>query len=116
MHPGFYFVGDNVDLRTQVWQMTLKNQAKDFHLYNMCAYMNRVSGNNLDNTKPKGVVSCVPVSELIPGEEMHSELMEKFAFLVAQEWRTRILWLRPLQKRPAKIYSTPLHERNAAKD
>ena len=97
MHPGFYFVGDNVDLRTQVRQMTLTNQAKDFHMYNMCAYMNRVSGNNLDNTKPKGDISSVLFSEFIPSEELHRKLMEEFAFLVAHEWCARITWLRPFK-------------------
>ena len=41
MHPSYYFIGDNVDLRTQVRQMTIKNQAKDYRMYNMCCYTNR---------------------------------------------------------------------------
>lgn len=97
MHPGFYFVGDNVDMRTQVRQMTIKNQAKDFHIYNLCAYMNRVSGNHLDNTTPKRDVSSVMHSELIPGELLHQKLIEEFSFLIAQEWCTRIVWLRPFK-------------------
>lgn len=31
MHPGYYFVGDNVDMRTSVHHMTISNQAKDQH-------------------------------------------------------------------------------------
>ena len=38
MHPGYYFVGDIGDMRTSVRQMTLKNQSKDQHMYQMCAY------------------------------------------------------------------------------
>ena len=33
MHPGFYFIGDNVDMRTSVRQIMFKNQAKDHHVY-----------------------------------------------------------------------------------
>ena len=53
MHPGYYFIGDNVDMKTSVRQMTKQNQRKDHHMFNMCAYMNRVGGNMMDNTKPK---------------------------------------------------------------
>ena len=111
MHPGFYFIGDNVDLRTQVRQMTINNQAKDFHMYNMCAYMNRVSGNHLDNTKPKADIHSVLFSELIPGDELHIQLKEQFAFLVANEWCTRIVWLRPFKSAlPAYIQHPHMKE------
>ena len=56
MHPGFYFIGDNVDMRTSVCQITFKNQAKDHHMYQICAYQNRVSGNNIGDCHPKGAV------------------------------------------------------------
>ena len=52
MHPGYYFVGDNVDMFTKVRQMTISNQHKDQHMYQVCAYLNRVSGNELDNSHP----------------------------------------------------------------
>ena len=35
MHKGFYFVEDNVDLRTKVRQMTMKNQNKDQHIFQL---------------------------------------------------------------------------------
>ena len=41
MHKGLYFVGDNVDLRTKVRQMTIKNQNKDHHMFQICAYKNK---------------------------------------------------------------------------
>ena len=41
MHPGFYFVGDNIDMRTKVRHMTMKNQNKDEHMLQICAYKNR---------------------------------------------------------------------------
>ncbi|CAC5412530.1 unnamed protein product [Mytilus coruscus] len=59
-HPGFYFVGDNVDMRTKVRNMTIYNQQKDHHMYQICAYENRISGNHLDNTVAKGDANTVP--------------------------------------------------------
>lgn len=97
MHPGYYFIGDNVDMRTQVRQMTTKNQAKDHHMYNMACYMNRVSGNHLDNTIAIGDTNNVPFTDFVPGPEQHKKLLDDFAFLVAHEWCTRILWLRPFK-------------------
>ena len=47
MHPGFYYIGDNVDMHTSVRQITFKNQVKDHHVYQICAYQNGVYGNNL---------------------------------------------------------------------
>ena len=38
MHPKFHFVGYNVDMRTKVRQMTLTNQNKDQHMFQVCAY------------------------------------------------------------------------------
>ena len=33
MHPGFYFFGDNIDMRSNVRHMTMKNQNKDEHMF-----------------------------------------------------------------------------------
>lgn len=107
MHPGFYFVGDNVDLRTKVRQLTIKNQTKDFHMYNLCAYSNRVSGNHLNNTSAMGDISSKLFSEFIPGEELHTKLINEFAFLVAHEWCTRIVWLRLFKSTLPKYIDHP---------
>ena len=97
MHPGYYFIGDNVDLRTQVRQMTMKKQAKDHHMYQMCCYLNRVSGNMLDNNSLIHDVTTIPFSSLILGPEDNKKLMENFAFLVAHEQCDNITWLRPFK-------------------
>lgn len=36
MHQGYYFVGDNVDLRTKVKSMTISNQNKDENVSYLC--------------------------------------------------------------------------------
>ena len=66
MHPGFYFAGDNIDMRTKVRHMTMKNQNKDEHMFQICAYKNRISGNHLDNTKPVGDIETVPFRTFLP--------------------------------------------------
>ena len=49
MHPGYYYVRQMTSLNRQ---MTSLNQHKDQHMYQMCAYENRVSGNDLDDSEP----------------------------------------------------------------
>ena len=95
MHPGYYFIGDNVDMKTSVRQMTKQNQRKDHHMFNMCAYMNRVGGNMMDNTKPKADIVSVPFSTFIPNINDKTELLDNFSFLVAHIWCDFISWLHP---------------------
>lgn len=94
MHNGFYFVGDNVDMVTKVRHMTLQNQNKDQHLFQTCAYQNRISGNQLDNTRPKGDIMLTPFSQFIPSVGDRDSLHEDFSFLVAKQWTTLIPCLR----------------------
>ncbi|XP_062571098.1 uncharacterized protein LOC134233123 [Saccostrea cucullata] len=86
MHPGYYFVGDNVDLRTKVRNMTITNQNKDQHMFQICAYENRVSGNHLDNSGPKTNIDTYNFKNLIPGEHEKKCFLSEAAFLVAQQW------------------------------
>ena len=90
MHPGYYFVGDNVDMRTKVRHMTFAHQNKDQHMYQICAYENRVSGNHLDNTRPKAQAEEVPFVELVPCDAEKEKLTSDFAFLVASKWAQHI--------------------------
>ncbi|CAG2190496.1 unnamed protein product [Mytilus edulis] len=59
MHPGFYFVGDNLDMRTKVKNMTIYNQHKDHHMYQICACRKQDFRNHLDNTVVKGDANTV---------------------------------------------------------
>ena len=97
MHEGFYFVGDNVDMKTNVRHMTIENQNKDQHLFQICAYKNRVSGNSLDNTKPKQDILTVPFSTLLPSLNDQEIFTNEFSFLVARTWATFIPHFRPYQ-------------------
>ena len=95
MHPGYYFVGDNIDMKTSVRQMTNQNQRKDHHMFNICAFMNRIDGNMLDNTTAKADIRSIPFSTFIPNENDQEQLLENFAFLIAHIWCDFIPWLYP---------------------
>ena len=86
MNPGYYFVGDNVDMRTKVRNMTMANQHKDHHMYQICAYQNRISGNHLDNTVPKADINKVPFSTFLPDEMDSEKLASEFTHRVAKMW------------------------------
>ncbi|XP_053374786.1 uncharacterized protein LOC128547092 [Mercenaria mercenaria] len=97
MQKGYYFVGDNVDMRTKVRQVILKNQNKDQHMYQICAYRNRISGNDLDNTKPKNCIDKVQFKTLLPSDAEREKLLEDFSFLVAKQWTEDIPYFSPYQ-------------------
>ena len=42
MHPGYSFTGDNVDKRVLPRQMTIKNKAKDHHMFQTVAFTVRI--------------------------------------------------------------------------
>lgn len=86
MHPGYYFVGDNVNMRTKVRRMTITNQNKDQHMFQICAYENRVSGNHLDNSRPMTNIDTYNFQNLIPGDHEKKCLLSEFTFLVSQQW------------------------------
>ena len=95
MHPGYYFVGDNVDMVTKVRHMTVTNQNKDAHMYQMCAYQNRVSGNACDDTKPLQDAQSAKFGQLIPGPVEHEQMIDNFAYIVAKQWCTSVDHLQP---------------------
>ena len=95
MHPGYYFVGDNVDMFTKTRQMTVKNQNKDQHMYQICAYLNRVDGNDLDNSCPLQEAATAPFAQLVPGDEEYEKLMDNFSFLTAKRWCKYIPYFAP---------------------
>ena len=88
MHPGYYFVGDNVDMVTKVRHMTVSNQHKDQHMFQMCAYLHRVSGNELDNTTPLQDAKTALFSQLVPSAEEKELMLQHFTYLVAKQWCT----------------------------
>ena len=55
MHPGYDLVGDNVDMKTDPRQMTSKHQRKNYHLFNIMAYQNRIGANDLSDEAPQKI-------------------------------------------------------------
>jgi hypothetical protein len=66
MHPGYYFVGDNVDLATKVRHITNDYRNQSQHLYQICAYECRVSGNHLSDDNPIGEINKAIYADLGP--------------------------------------------------
>ena len=95
MHNGYYFVGDNVDMRTKVRQMTLKNQHKDHHMFQLCAYKIRIPGNNLDNSKPKDNIETVEFHNFVPNCDEKAKIAEELTFHVAVQWAENLSYFGP---------------------
>ncbi|KAL5009102.1 hypothetical protein ScPMuIL_014683 [Solemya velum] len=92
MHPGYYFVGDNVDLVTNVRHISQVRRNQSKHLYQICAYKYRVTGNHLSNTGPIGDNSKEPFGNFIPNAEDQERLIDHFTIIVAWHWTSHI-WL-----------------------
>jgi hypothetical protein len=78
MHPGYYIVGDNVDMRTHVRHQRLGYTDLDAHMFQLVAYENRVPGNHLNPTSPIADIKTAPFSSVMPSydddEEMHTNM------------------------------------------
>jgi hypothetical protein len=90
MHPGFQFVGDNVDFQVKVRHMTATHQNKDHHLYQNVAYKHRVSGNSLSDREPIGNIHDLPLTTFLPTEDESSALLKDFEHLVGHIWARTI--------------------------
>ena len=90
MHPGYSFTSDNVDVQVKVRHMTKANQNKDYHLYNMIAYKNRISANELADDVPSLKIGDIPLTTFLPDTEENRHYMEEFAYLIARVWATHI--------------------------
>lgn len=90
MHPGYSFTGDNVDMRCDPRQMTVKNRVKDHHMFNILAFKNRVNPNHLPNIEPKRDIDKEPFTTFLPSAEEQVTLTEEFVVLVGHVWATCI--------------------------
>ena len=90
MHPGYYMVGDNADMRTHVRHHRLNYKDKDLHMFQLAAYKNRVSANHLDPSKPIDDIKNIPFSRVLPSEEDVDVMHHKMARHVADAWRKHL--------------------------
>jgi hypothetical protein len=86
MHPGYYFVGDNVDMRTHVRHHRLHHTDLDAHMFQTAAYKNRVPANHLDPLQPLGDIRSAPFSDVLPTPQDFDQLKSNMAVLVATTW------------------------------
>jgi hypothetical protein len=86
MHPGMYFVGDNVDMRVHVRHHRLDHKDNDVHMFQMAAYKNRVPGNHLDPRHAQADITRAPFSLVVPSENEHELMRNNIANHVALNW------------------------------
>ncbi|XP_053398038.1 uncharacterized protein LOC123565316 [Mercenaria mercenaria] len=115
MHSGYYFVGDNVDMKTKVRQMTLTNQNKDHHMYQVCAYKNRISGNDLDNTKPIDDIENVKFERFLPDDSDKVKLKDELSLFIAWQWTQSIPVFKPYQAVLPKYINHPYIQQTCKK-
>jgi hypothetical protein len=94
MHPGYYIVGDNVDMRTHARYHRLSNHDQDAHMFQMAAYKNRVPANHLEPNTAQGHIKLAPFSLVIPSEEDLTSIANNVSAHVAQTW---IKYLKPFK-------------------
>ena len=67
-------------------QMSKTYQRKDHHLFNLIAYMNRIGGENLDNSGPKVKASEFPLNMFVPTNEDVEAFKDTCSILIAHVW------------------------------
>lgn len=90
MHPGYSFTSDNVDIRCNARQMTVKNRDKDNHLYHLLAFKNRVSSNHLSSDSQSKDINKEPFTTFLPNAQEQEILIDEFLILVGHKWCTYI--------------------------
>ena len=90
MHPGYFFCGDNVDMRTHARATSRIYKDRDVHMFQINAYQNRVTDNSLDPYRAQGNPHTVPFSQLLPSSTDIEALKCNLAFLVAKVWQEHL--------------------------
>lgn len=67
-------------------QMTIKNKAKDHHMFQIVAFKNRISPNHLPNDYPKRNINQEPFTTFLPNAEEQLQLVEELVVLVGNKW------------------------------
>ena len=92
MHPGYQFVGDNVDFIVKVRHMSSKHQNKDHHLFQCVSYKNRLAGYHLEDTKQFD--TNFSLSSLLPTISDNQKLVDDFTHLTLKVWTEQITALK----------------------
>lgn len=67
--PGYQIIGDNIDLHVKPKHMTSTNQNKDIHWFNLNAVLNRVTGNDLCDSKPSKSITDMESIDFLPSQD-----------------------------------------------
>ena len=66
--------------------MTIKNKAKDHHMFQTVAFKNRISPNHLPDDQPKRYINQEPFTTFLPSAEEQLQLVEELVVLVGNKW------------------------------
>lgn len=94
-HPGYQFVSDNVDMKTNVRHQTTANMGQDVHMFQICAYKLRVTGDHLAGQSGENFKD-VNFSQFLPSPDDKEKLLENFSYHVARVWLEFLPELHPL--------------------
>ena len=67
--PGYQIIGDNIDLHIKPKHMTSTNQNKDIHWFNLNAVLNRVTENDLSDSKPSKSIKDMESIDFLPSQD-----------------------------------------------
>jgi len=73
-------------MRTHVRHQTSENMGQDVHMFQICAYQLRVTGNHLANEENRLPIQVFNFSDILPSECDIENLRTNFAILVARVW------------------------------
>ena len=79
----YQIVGDNVDLEIKVRHMDKDNRNKSMHFFNLVAFEDRVTGNELPDTHAK-TLADVPISSFLPTTMDLIKLKRDFIILLSR--------------------------------
>lgn len=90
--PGYYFIGDNLDMRLKSRFQTSETADNDIHMYQLAAYKTRVPGTHLiGETKP--IMEDIEFASLLPSPDVIESMKDNMAYHVAKVWGEFLPWV-----------------------
>ena len=77
--------------------LTKERQYKDYHLFNLLAYKNRVGANQLSDEVPSDPMDT-PLSSFLPSDDDNKHYLQEFTHITAWVWCRQIPALRWWEK------------------
>ena len=82
--PSYQIIGDNIDLHIKPKHMTSINQNKDIHWFNLNAVLNRVTANDLSDSKASKSITDMESIDFLPSQDDNLAFLTDIIPLAAQ--------------------------------